>query len=73
LKDTKDKDVVIEEATYCYVSVQGCWKDDFDYHTDSFESFSSKYKLGRKLFAGIFKRKEKKDVIITRKMNYDIK
>jgi len=73
LKDTKDKDVVIEEATYCYVSVQGCWKDDFDYHKDSFESFSSKNKIGRKLFAGIFKRKERKDVIITRKMNYDIK
>ena len=73
LKDTKDKDVVIEEATYCYVSAQGCWKDDFDYHKDSFESFSSKHKLGKKLFAGIFKRKENKDVIVTRKMNYDIK
>ena len=72
LKNTKDQDVVIEEATYCYVSSQGCWKDGFDYHKDSFESYSSKNKLGRKLFAGIFKRKESKDVIVTRKMNYDI-
>ena len=72
LKNTKDKDVVIEEATYCYVSSQGCWKDGFDYHKDSFESYSSKHKLGRKLFAGIFKRRESKDVIVTRKMNYDI-
>ena len=72
LKDMKDRDVVIEEATYCYVSSQGCWKDDFDYNKDSFESYSSKHKLGRKLFAGIFKRKERKNVIVTRKMNYDI-
>ena len=73
LKDTKDKDVVIEEATYCYVSAQGCWKDGFDYNKDSFESYSLKHKLGRKLFAGIFKRREGKDVNVSRKMNYDIK
>ena len=73
LKDTKDKDVAIEEATYCYVSSQGCWKDGFDYHKDSFESFSSKHKLGRKLFAGIFKRREKKEVNVSRKMNYEVK
>ena len=73
LKDTKVKDLAIEEATYCYVSSQGCWKDGFDYHKDSFESFSSKNKIGRKLFAGIFKRREKKDVNVSRKMNYNIK
>ena len=72
LEDTKDTGVIIEEATYCYVSAQGCWDDDFDYHKDSFESFASKKKLGRKFFAGIFKRKEKKDVIVSRKMNYDV-
>ena len=73
LKDTKDAGVVIEEATYCYVSAQGCWDDDFDYRKDSFESFSAKKRLGRKLFTAIFKRKDKKDVIVSRKMNYDIK
>ena len=72
LKETKDKYLIIEEATYCYVSSQGCWKDGFDYNNDSFESYSSKHKLGRKLFAGIFKRKERKDINVSRKMNYDI-
>ena len=72
LKDGKDKDMIIEEATYCYVSAQGCWKDDFDYHVDSFESFSSKHMLGKNLFAGIFKRRENKDVNVSRKMNYKV-
>jgi len=72
LKDTKNEESVLEDATYCYISPRACWKDDFDYYNDSFESYSSKHKLGRKLFAGIFKRKERKDIDVSRKMNYNI-
>jgi MoaA/NifB/PqqE/SkfB family radical SAM enzyme len=72
LKDTKDKNMLIEQAVYCYVSPQGCWHDDFDYHKDTFESFSSKHKLARHLFWGIFKRFKDEEINVSRKMNYRI-
>ena len=72
LKNTKDKHRIIEKYTYCYVSPQGCWQDNFDYHNDSFESYASKHKLARHLFCGIFKRIKNEDISVSRKMNYNI-
>ena len=72
LKGKKDKNRFIENATYCYVSPHGCWQDDFDYHNDSFESYSIKHKLARKLFCGIFKPANDEPISVSRKMNYQI-
>ena len=72
LKNTKEKNRLIEKATYCYVSPQGCWQENFDYHKDSFESFSSKYKLARRLFCSIFKHTNNEEISVSRKMNYNI-
>lgn len=63
----------LEQATYCYVSPQGCWDDDFDYQTDTFESYSRKYHRGRQLWRGIFKKKVAKEVNVSRKLNYNVK
>lgn len=63
----------IEKLTYCYVSPQGCWQDDFDYRTETFETYASKHRWGRKLFGKIFGRKEHRKAVVTRKMNYNIK
>ena len=72
LKKTTDKNREIEKATYCYVSPQGCWQDDFDYHKDSFESYSSKRRVAWHLFSGIFKHLNNEAINVTRKMNYNI-
>ena len=37
-QETPDKDKTFEELTYCYVSARSCWNEDFDYHTETFES-----------------------------------
>ncbi len=62
-----------EQATYFYVSPRGCWKEDFDYKTDTFESYSKKHHLGRQLLGKVFEKKKTRKVDVTRKMNYNIK
>jgi len=62
-----------EHATYCYVSPRSCWRDDFDYMTDTFESYTKREKEGRQLFKNIFTKEKKQKVDVSRKLNYNIK
>ncbi len=73
LKEDKDFDSSIGEATYCYVSPTFCWKSDFDYKTDNFESYSKRKRMSIQLLKNLFmsEKKQKKDITI--KMNYSIK
>ena len=72
LQGMKDKNRLIEKAAYCYVSPQGCWQDNFDYHQDSFESYSAKHQLSWRLFCRIFKHISDEEISVSRKMNYNI-
>ena len=63
----------IEKITYCYVSPQECWQDDFDYQTETFESYAADHHMGRKLLQKVFGRKTRRKADVTRKMNYNIK
>ena len=71
LEDDKNDDR-IEQATYCYVSPCGCWKEGFDFRKDTFESYAQRTHMGRHLFTSLFHRVNKRKVDITRKMNYNI-
>lgn len=64
----------IESFTYCYISPRYCWEDDFDFRKDTFESYSRRIGLGRKIFKAIFRRKKKSAAsgAYTRKMNYTV-
>jgi len=63
---------VIVESTYCYISPAACWKDDFDYHTDTYKSYANKTKLARKLFNNVFF--WKKNLTLSEgKLNYNIR
>ncbi|OAV70783.1 Molybdenum cofactor biosynthesis protein A [Bacteroidales bacterium Barb4] len=73
LENNEEADQSIVEATYCYVSPRGCWKDGFDYKTDTFESFSKREHLGRQLLCNVFGRNQPEKASVTRKMNYNIK
>ena len=63
----------IEQAAYCYISPKSCWKDDFDYRRDTFESYARTHGLASALFKGVFAKSSRKRIDTTRKMNYDIR
>lgn len=73
LGENEVEDNSIEKITYCYISPQGCWQDDFDYRTDTFESYVTRRHWGRMLLGKVFGRKNRRKVDVTRKMNYNIK
>ena len=73
LEKNNAEDNSIERFTYCYVSAQGCWQEDFDYHTDTFESYATTHQWGKQILAKAFGKAQKKKACVTRKMNYNIK
>ena len=73
LEENEAEDNSIEKITYCYVSPQECWQDDFDYRTETFESYAAAHHMGRKLLWKVFGRKARRKADVTRKMNYNIK
>lgn len=72
LSKSADYDNRIEEATYCYVSATSCWKPDFDFRNETFESYAKRTRLARKLFRAIFGKQKKSIVDTTRKLNYTV-
>lgn len=72
LEDVDNTENSLEQATYCTISPRGCWKDDFNYKTESFESYSKRVHLGRKLFKMVFSKPHKCKVDVTKKMNYKV-
>ena len=70
ISETAEYDNRIEEATYCYISSQSCWKPDFDFHNDTFESYSKRTLLARRLFSMIFHKPKNSAINTTRKLNY---
>ncbi|MDH6306228.1 molybdenum cofactor biosynthesis enzyme MoaA [Parabacteroides sp. PF5-5] len=72
LETDEETDDRIEKATYCYVSPASCWKDDFDYRKDTFDSYAKSHHTGKRLFRNIFQKNNSRKVDVTRKMNYDI-
>jgi MoaA/NifB/PqqE/SkfB family radical SAM enzyme len=59
----------ITDSTYFYISSRTCWESDFDLNTDTYESYSKRTHLGRKLFKRIFQKNTNKT---KRKLNYEI-
>ncbi|NDV54651.1 radical SAM protein [Parabacteroides sp. 52] len=72
LEEDKTADRRIDKATYCYISPQGCWKEDFDYQTETFESYAKKHHYGRQLLRHALGKTPRDKVDVTRKMNYNI-
>lgn len=55
LPEGKNENAILFDYTYCYVSPKVCWRTDFNYETDTFESYSKQHKLSRELFLNIFR------------------
>lgn len=65
---------LIEDITYCYVSSDFCYKDDFDLSADTFDSYWKRNKLGSRLLKSCFfgNGHSKSSVDTTKKMNYTV-
>jgi molybdenum cofactor biosynthesis enzyme MoaA len=64
-------DESVVEATYCYISPQYVWREDFDLHQDTYQSYSKRTKPSKILFNNIFK-KAKSDIDNHKRLNYSI-
>ncbi len=63
----------LEQSTYCYISPRGCWQDDFNYRTETFDSYAKRKHYARKLWRNIFRNRVQRKVNVSRKLNYNIK
>lgn len=75
-QEAPNKDKTFEELTYCYVSNRSCWNEDFDYQTETFDSYCRRKRMGRYILQKLFSKQESKldkSKKITRKMNYSVK
>jgi molybdenum cofactor biosynthesis enzyme MoaA len=70
-KEANDESV--EQATCCYVSPRGCWQDDFDYKTETFDSYAKAHRLGRKLAGDVFMKRKAPDTNRMRRLNYVVR
>lgn len=71
-----DRNKIIEELTYCYLSPDVCLNENFDYKTENFEAYSKKTKRGAYILKKILSKVDgtiDKEKEVTRKMNYSIK
>lgn len=75
-QEAPDMDKTFEELTYCYVSARSCWNEDFDYRTETFESYCRRKRMGMYILRKLFSKtggKLDKSKVVTRKMNYSVK
>jgi MoaA/NifB/PqqE/SkfB family radical SAM enzyme len=72
LTKVENKNDGIVQFTYFYISPKTCWEDDFDLNTDTYESYSKRTHLSRKLLGEVFK-KDKPANHSTRNLNYEVR
>lgn len=70
-EDSENVNSVVVESVYCYISPKVCWREDFDYNTETYESYAKRVKMSRKLFKNIFFWKRNLE-LSKKKLNYDI-
>jgi molybdenum cofactor biosynthesis enzyme MoaA len=68
---TENTNSVIVNSTYCYISPNFCWKNDFDYNTETYENYAKRKNLSRRLLKNVFFWKKNSE-INKKNLNYDI-
>tara|TARA_R110002049_G_scaffold21057_1_gene77517 strand:+ start:8761 stop:9765 length:1005 start_codon:yes stop_codon:yes gene_type:complete len=63
---------LIFDYTFCYISPDKFWKEDFNWREESFNEYSKKIGWGNQLISNIFKSKKELNSLSNR-LNYDIK
>ena len=70
LKKVRGNTTVVE-MTYCYINPRYIWRSDFDPYKDTYESYSKKKQLSKKLFLNIFNY-EKSVEDENKRLNYEL-
>ncbi|MDO4672978.1 MAG: hypothetical protein Q4A76_08690, partial [Porphyromonadaceae bacterium] len=78
LRVDKEQDVysdTIENLTYCYISSDYCYQEDYDIDKDTFSSYHKRKRSLQNILKLLLSRKDKaiKSVETSKKMNYKIK
>lgn len=63
---------IIEDFSYCYVSANKCYKDDFDLATDTYEAYHKRHHTARDLIKAAFKGKKARARHASKKLNYKV-
>ncbi|WP_262920273.1 radical SAM protein [Parabacteroides sp. FAFU027] len=71
LQKDNNNDSMLVESTYCYISPNYIWRNDFDYLNETFEQYSSRTQMNKLLWNEIFRKKS--DYISNkRNLNYTV-
>jgi molybdenum cofactor biosynthesis enzyme MoaA len=68
----QSQDSIISEYIYCYVSPNYFFKEDFNWKNETYEEFSKRTKLARKIFKHIFSSKKQIENLKNKTLNYSI-
>jgi len=64
---------LIEDITYCYISPESTYKDDFELGKDSFKSYHRRKHTGQRLFAAAFRKTQDRSRHSSKKLNYKVR
>ena len=70
-KDFKNKASIILRYTFCYISPQFFWREDFKWKEESFDQYSKRKGWSKLIFSNIFK-SEKSFQLENSQLNYDV-
>ena len=70
-KGFKNKASIILRYTFCYISPQFFWREDFKWKEESFDQYSKRKGWSKLIFSNIFK-SEKKFQLENSQLNYDV-
>ena len=63
----------VQDYAYCYISANCCWKSDFRYAEEDFETYCHRKHVGRELWSAIWRGRPADKEWRTRALNYDVK
>lgn len=66
-------DALLESLCYCYISPEGCYKNDFDPLCDTYETYHRRQHTAWTLFKAVFRNPRARQRNVSKKLNYNVK
>lgn len=70
-KKGNNNSAILFKYTFCYVSPNSFWKEDFNWRDESFEEYTKRTRWGKELLQNVFKSK-KQLTLPSKHLNYDV-
>lgn len=65
--------LLMQKISYCYIYPGFCWREDYDFHTETFESYSRRTGLSGYILRSLLGRKQTLEREKTHSLNYTVK